>query len=177
MSRDDTLRDALNTDGARGAASAKGSPMTPPPAPLDREAVARALMGLPISWEEALRYGDAVLALMRAAPPPVPEDVPRWRVGRRVPVNVYRDDVVAAQFQHADWAAEAVAALNNAIAPPEARLAQTRAAVLEEAAKVCDWWAAFCEDQGDTTRALWFGRKQYAERCAQHIRALAGEAL
>jgi hypothetical protein len=40
---------------------------------LDREAVARTLMGLPISWEEALRYGDAVLALLPAAPPPVPE--------------------------------------------------------------------------------------------------------
>lgn len=36
-----------------------------------------------------------------------------WRVGRRVPKNVYRGDEIAGQFQREEWAHQAVEALNR----------------------------------------------------------------
>jgi len=40
-------------------------------------------------------------------------NAPAWRQGRRIPQNVYRNDVIAGQFQQSMWAAEAVAALEE----------------------------------------------------------------
>jgi hypothetical protein len=50
-----------------------------------------------------------------------------WRVGRRVPVNVYVGDTIAGQFQTASWARVAVDAV-NAQAELESRLADLEAA-------------------------------------------------
>jgi hypothetical protein len=73
----------------------------------------------------AFAAADRVLALLPAAPPPGPEDVRGermtglasrfWRVGRRVPKNIYVGDEVAAQFQREEWAEMAVSAVNSAL--------------------------------------------------------------
>lgn len=47
-----------------------------------------------------------------------------WRVGNRVPVNLYRDDVIAGQCQSAEIAAEIVAGMQQA-----ARVRELEAAI------------------------------------------------
>ena len=51
-----------------------------------------------------------------------------WRVGRRVPVNVYVGDTIAGQFQTETWARVAVEAV-NARADLERQLADARASL------------------------------------------------
>jgi hypothetical protein len=62
----------------------------------------------------ALAAADAI------APPVDREAGGAWRVGRRVPKNVYVSDEIAAQFQREEWEQEAVEAVNEraTLAPP-----------------------------------------------------------
>ena len=43
-------------------------------------------------------------------------EMKQWRVGTKVPVNIYKGDVIAAQAQTPELAAELVSAANNGIA-------------------------------------------------------------